>query len=56
MSQLLYYKPVVFKGLKVNDLVTRFGSVNISNFSGLQMIGSLVQNSKSVSVLFTQPW
>lgn len=43
--------PAAKAGLKVNDLVTRFGSVNISNFSGLQMIGSLVQNSKSKELI-----
>ena len=50
------------QGLKLGDLVIRFGTITDSNFSGLPAIGSLVQHSKGVRDFslyispFSQEW
>ena len=36
------------QGLEVDDLIVQFGSLTCKNYTGLPMIGSLVQNSKEV--------
>jgi len=42
--------PAEKAGLEVNDLIIQFGSLTCKNYTGLQMIGSLVQNSKEKEI------
>jgi len=42
--------PAEKAGLKLDDLIVRFGSLTCENYTGLQMIGSLVQHSKEKNI------
>lgn len=43
--------PAAKAGLVVNDLITQFGSINLTNFEGLQTISSVVRHSKGEEML-----
>jgi len=45
--------PAEKAGLEVNDMITRFGSITLDNFSGLKVIGELVNNSKGTEINVT---
>ena len=40
----------LLQGLKVDDLILKFGSITLENFNGLQSIGSLVKHNQDVSL------
>lgn len=42
-----------FQGLKVNDLVVSFGSINSSNMHSLTDVATLVRNSKNEYIKLT---
>lgn len=39
------------QGLRINDLITKFGSITVENFTGLKAVGDLVSNSKGVRLI-----
>ncbi|XP_065667320.1 26S proteasome non-ATPase regulatory subunit 9 isoform X3 [Hydra vulgaris] len=43
--------PAEVAGLKLNDLITQFGSITKTNFTGLQAIGALVENSEQKEIV-----
>ena len=45
--------PAKAAGLEVNDLIMKFGSITISNFSNLQTISSVVKNSENHGIPIT---
>ena len=46
VDQVAEGSPAEKAGLEVNDLIIQFGSITLSNFQGLQTIGTIVQHSK----------